>query len=225
MKKLVQGLLEFQRTGFPAWKETFARLAAGQHPDCFFVSCSDSRVVPNIFASTHPGELFVARNVGNMVPPADASGIACGDTSEASALEYALLALEVPDIVVCGHSGCGAMNAICDARVPEGSLNLSRWLELGAPSLARLRAGELAQDGLPAADQLSQINVLQQLENLRTYPVVRQRLAEGRLQLHAWWFDIFAARVHNWRAELGRFVPIDETEGERIISDIRGRRL
>lgn len=224
MKKLVQGLLEFQRTGFPAWKETFARLAAGQHPDCLFVSCSDSRVVPNIFASTHPGELFVARNVGNMVPPADAEGLALGDTSEASALEYALLALEVPDIVVCGHSGCGAMNAICDGRLPAGSKNLSRWLELGAPSLARMRTGELAIEGLPAPDRLSQINVLQQIENLKTYPVVQKRLAEGRLQIHGWWFDIYAARVHNWRSELGRFVPIDELEGERIIEGIRGRR-
>lgn len=220
MKKLIKGLLDFQRHGFPAYRETFARLAHGQSPDTLFISCSDSRVVPNLFASTHPGELFVARNVGNMVPPSDAAGIAIGDTSEASALEYALLVLEVPDIIVCGHSGCGAMGAIHAGKGPAGAQNLSRWLELGRPALAHLQAGALPDEALSPSDRLSQINVLQQLHNLRTYPIVRERVARGALRLHGWWFDIAAARVHAYRHDVQRFVKIDEAEGERLLVEL-----
>ncbi len=220
MKKLIKGLLDFQRHGFPAYRETFAKLAHGQSPDTLFISCSDSRVVPNLFASTHPGDLFVARNVGNMVPPSDSEGVSIGDTSEASALEYALLVLQVPDIIVCGHSGCGAMGAIHSGQGPSGAKNLTRWLELGRPTMARFEAGELPSDTLKAADRLSQLNVLQQLHNLMTYPLVRERVERGALRLHGWWFDIAAARVHAYRQDIQRFVPIDEEEGNRLINEL-----
>lgn len=220
MKKLIKGLLDFQRHGMPAYRQTFARLAKGQSPDALFISCSDSRVVPNTFASTDPGDLFVVRNVGNMVPPADAEGCACGDTSEASAVEYAVLVLGVTDIVVCGHSSCGAMGALVDGNSLQGCTNLNRWLELGAPARARLHAGELRGVELSEQDRLSQLNVLQQLEHLQTYPLVRTRVARGELRLRAWWFDIGAARVSTWREELGRFVFIDEAEGERLLAEL-----
>lgn len=219
MKKLVKGILEFRQKGFPAYRETFAKLAARQSPDALFVSCSDSRVVPNLFASTHPGELFVVRNVGNMIPPADAEGHALGDTSEASALEYALLELKVRDIIVCGHSRCGAIAAMCTKVSPE-AWNLGAWLKLGARSVERLQQGELSGRDLSEQDRLSQINVLQQLEHLRSYPMVKERLADGRVRLHAWWFDIHAAIVHDYRDDLGYFVQLDEVEGERILQSL-----
>lgn len=220
MKKLIQGLLDFQRHGLPAYRETFSRLSRGQAPDTLFISCCDSRVVPNLFASTHPGDLFVARNVGNMIPPADPAGTVCEDAAEAAALEYALVALPVTEIIVCGHSSCGAMGAIASGQCPEGAPNLARWLELGRPALARLEAGELAELPVSRQDRLAHLNVLQQLDHLRSYPAVRARLAEGTLRLHGWWFDICAAQVHSWNPELARFSPIDEAEAERLMRQL-----
>lgn len=221
MKKLIQGLLEFQRHGFPAYRETFARLAKGQSPDTLFIGCSDSRVVPNVFASTNPGDLFVMRNVGNLVPPSDAQGVSLGDMSEAAAIEYAVEMLHVSEIVVCGHSSCGAMGAIVNQQdVSKKAPNLQRWLFHGIPALERLRAGELADSGLSDQDRLSQINVLQQLEHVGTYPAVQAAISRGDLRLRAWWFDIARARVSTWREDLGRFVVIDESEGERLLAEL-----
>ncbi|HEX8440871.1 carbonic anhydrase, partial [Archangium sp.] len=172
MKKLVQGLLDFQRHGLPAYRSTFARLAHGQTPDCLFIACSDSRVVPNLFVSTDPGDLFVMRNVGNMVPPSDSAGLSLSDRSEAAALEFSLLTLPVKDIVVCGHSGCGAMKAILSGYNDQKTPNLSSWLDVGRPALAAFERGGKVGEGLAPADRLSQLSVLQQLEHLRTYPLV-----------------------------------------------------
>jgi len=220
MKKLIKGLLDFQRHGFPAYRETFSRLSRGQAPDTLFISCCDSRVVPNLFASTHPGDLFVARNVGNMIPPADPAGRVAEDAAEAAALEYALVALPVTEIIVCGHSSCGAMAAIESGTCPEGAPNLARWLEIGRPARERLERGELADLPLSRQDRLAHLNVLQQLHHLRTYPAVRARIEAGTLRLHGWWFDIQAAQVHNWNPDLGRFVPIDEGEAERLMRQL-----
>src|SRR6185503_9590880 len=114
MRKLIEGIVAFRRGLRPGYRETFARLALGQKPDCLFIACSDSRVVPNLFASTEPGDLFVVRNVGNLVPPSGPAGITIGDAAEAAAIEYAVGTLGVRDIVVCGHSSCGAMRTLLD---------------------------------------------------------------------------------------------------------------
>lgn len=219
MKKLIQGLLDFQRHGLPAYRATFARLAHGQSPDCLFIACSDSRVVPNLFVSTHPGDLFVMRNVGNMVAPSDSAGLSLSDRSEAAALEFSLLNLPVEDVVVCGHSGCGAMKAVLAGYNDQKTPNLSSWLDIGRPALAAMEKSKVGE-GLPPADRLSQLNVLQQLEHLRSYPLVRERLEAGTLRLHGWWFDIGHARVHVYREDLERFIPIDELEGERMLAQL-----
>src|SRR5262249_55364973 len=104
MKKLIEGIVDFQERLLPQYAERFRELALSQSPDALFVTCSDSRVVPDLLASTHPGDLFTMRNVGNLIPPAGADGISVGDLSEASAIEYAVLVLKVSNIVVCGHS-------------------------------------------------------------------------------------------------------------------------
>ena len=225
MKKLIQGLLDFQRHGLPAYRATFARLANGQRPDCLFIACADSRVVPNLLVSTDPGDLFVMRNVGNMVAPADASGHSVADWSEAAAVEYALLHLPVEDVVVCGHSSCGAMKALLGGNVDARAPNLGDWLNLGRSALQLLEHAGLVGEGLPPADRLSQLNVLQQLEHLRTYPLVRERLAAGTLRLHGWWFDIATGLVHVYRPRRERFVPIDEVEGEQMLAELDVNRL
>jgi carbonic anhydrase len=213
MRKLVQGIVEFRRRVRPEVRETFARLALGQRPDALFIACSDSRVAVNVFASTEPGDLFVVRNPGNIVSPAAADGRSVADESEAAAIEFAVDELQVKDIIVCGHSSCGAMTALLEGREHVSSPNLRSFLRHSEPALARLADPR----GPRALDQLSQGNVLLQLEHLRTYPMVAHEEAAGRLKLHAFWFDIAQAEVLAWEAAAGAFVPLDEEHAERML--------
>ncbi|NTX08489.1 carbonic anhydrase [Myxococcus sp. CA051A] len=222
MKKLIRGLLDFQLKGRPAYREVFARLAQGQSPDCIFISCSDSRLVPNLLVTTDPGDLFVVRNVGNLVPPSDAHGVSTGDQSEPAALEFGLSNLEVEDVVVCGHSSCGAMKALLAGGQVPGAPNLQRWLEHGQQALRTLKEGTTVGEGLPEYDRLSQLNVLQQLQHVSSYPVVKERIAAGKLRLHGWWFDIANAQVHVWRPTHGRFIPMTELVGEALLRELGG---
>jgi carbonic anhydrase len=116
MRKLIEGIVDFRERLLPQYAARFRELAAGQEPDALFITCSDSRVVPDLLVSTDPGDLFVMRNVGNLIPPATVVGDSTGDLSEASAIEYAVLVLQVQNIVVCGHSECGAMKAAFQAK-------------------------------------------------------------------------------------------------------------
>ena len=213
MKKLLQGIADFHHRVRPGVREAFARLALGQAPDCLFVACSDSRVVPNLFASTDPGDLFVVRNVGNLVPPCGDGGLSVGDRSEGAAIEFAVLNLGVRDVVVCGHSECGAMRAMLATRPLPGAPNLHDWLHHGEASMRRLEGDPGFGLGLPEHDRLGQANVLQQLEHLRGYPAVREAMHQGRLRLHGWWFDIAGAEVHAYDADLHRFVPLVDRMG------------
>jgi carbonic anhydrase len=180
MRKLIMGIVEFRERLRPQYAQRFRELALGQAPDALLVTCSDSRVTPELLASTHPGDLFTMRNVGNLVPPANAEGISTGDVSEASAIEYAVLALKVANIVVCGHSECGAMKA---ALKPDSALkapNLARWLAHATPAARRLEQEGPLDPAFKPHDQLSQLNVLVQVEHLMTYPVVREQVRPGR---------------------------------------------
>lgn len=214
MKKLLRGIAEFRSRRRPDYAETFARLALGQKPDALFIACSDSRVVPNLFASTEPGDLFVVRNVGNVVPPAGADGRTQSDESEGAAVEFAVRTLGVRDIVVCGHSECGATRLVTEGRTPSGSPNLEAWLRHLRPMVG---ADREADAHLPPHDRLSRANARRQLEHLRTYPDVRAAIREGRLTLHAWWFEIATADVHAWSDEEGRYVLLDEDRVERLL--------
>lgn len=214
MKKLVKGIVEFRKTARREYREKFAQLALGQSPDTLFIACSDSRVVPNLFASTDPGDLFVVRNVGNLIPSCGRDGHSHADESEAAAIEYAILTLNISEIVVCGHSECGAMQALLTGREKVAAPNLRAWLRHGESSLARLPNGNLS---LTQTNPLSQLNVLQQLENLRSYPVVQERVRQNRLKLHGWWFDLSTANVYAFEESVARFVLIDEEEADRIL--------
>ena len=206
MKRLLDGIRDFHERVRPAYRERFAHLALGQAPDCLFIACSDSRVVPNLFASTDPGDLFVLRNVGNIVPP---GGATCtGDGSAGAAVEFAALTLGVRDVVVCGHSGCGAMRAVLSGERVERAPNLDRWLDYTTPSIARAAREEGLAPSLSPADRLSQAHVLQQIDHLRSYPVIAERLAEQSLALHAWWFDVAHAEVLAFDAASGAFTPL-----------------
>lgn len=215
MKKLIKGIVDFRQKVLPSYRETFARLALGQSPDTLLIACSDSRVVPNLFASTDPGDLFVVRNVGNLIPPCGCDGRLTADESEAAAIEFSQSTLAVSDIIVCGHSECAAMHALVTGREKVQASHLRSWLRHGEPSLARLSQ---ADTSLSPANQLSQMNVLQQIEHLHSYPIVQQRVAEGKLKLHGWWFELKTADVYAYEQALGRFVVIDEAEAARILA-------
>ncbi|MEU0674432.1 SulP family inorganic anion transporter [Streptomyces sp. NPDC006172] len=199
-RQLVRGISAFQRNTAPLVRGELARLAReGQRPSQLFLTCADSRVVTSMITSSGPGDLFVVRNVGNLVPlPGEESG----DDSVAAAIEYAVDVLEVRSITVCGHSGCGAMQALLNAEPDGVRTPLKRWLRHGLPSLERL-----ADDGRPwarlagrapadAAEQLSLNNVVQQLQHLRAHESVARALQAGALELHGMYFHVGEAQAY-----------------------------
>lgn len=217
MKKLVRGIVEFRKKALASYRERFEQLALGQSPDTLFIACSDSRVAANVFASTEPGDLFVIRNVGNMIPCCGDDGHSSADESEAAAIEFALLNLNVSHIIVCGHSECGAMHAILRGRDHVSPPHLRAWLRHGEPSLKLI---ESHQGTLTPVNKLSQLNVLQQIEHLKSYPVVRERIEQKKLTLHAWWFELSGASVYAYDQAAGKFVMIDEQTAPKILAQI-----
>lgn len=199
-QRLVSGLSSFQRNTAPLVREELARLAReGQRPSQLFITCADSRLVTSMITASGPGDLFTVRNIGNLVPPSDSE---TGDNSVGAAIEYAVDVLGVESITVCGHSGCGAMNALLSTR-PEGSETaLWRWLRHGLPSLERMasrdRAWARISGRMPAdaVEQLCLTNIVQQLDHLRANTSVARRLAEGTLQLHGMYFHVAEAQSY-----------------------------
>ncbi|WP_406059599.1 bifunctional SulP family inorganic anion transporter/carbonic anhydrase [Streptomyces sp. NBC_01077] len=198
--KLASGIGKFQRNTAPLVRDELARLAReGQTPSQLFLTCADSRLVTSMITSSGPGDLFTVRNVGNLVPlPGEESG----DDSVAAAIEYAVEVLRVESITVCGHSGCGAMQALLNGGPDDPPTPLRRWLRHGRPSLERMASrrhawarisGRLPAD---AVEQLCLTNVVQQLEHLRAYEPVARRLAEGTLTLHGVYFHVGEAQAY-----------------------------
>ena len=186
MHRLISGIVEFRERQLSKYAERFRDLALAQSPDTLMITCSDSRVVPDLLASTHPGDLFTIRNVGNLIPPATAEGISIGDVSEASAIEYALLVLKVANIIVCGHSECGAMKAVLARNPRPDAPNLEKWLHHASTAAFRLEHEGALEATLQPHDQLSQLNVLvqttQQAVTSMQYTLQRLDRAAGNLQ-------------------------------------------
>ncbi|MGW3076481.1 MULTISPECIES: carbonic anhydrase [unclassified Kitasatospora] len=188
MQDLTDGVARFQRDVFPAKAQLFAHLATHHTPDTLFISCSDARVVPELITGTEPGDLFVIRTAGNLVPAhsPEADGVA-------ASIEYAVTALGVKDIVICGHSACGAMTALAQGHDLSAAPAVATWLRHADASVARTAA-----DGdVPA---LVRQNVHAQLANLATHPSVARALAEGKVALHGWVYDIPTGRVEDLTA-------------------------
>jgi carbonic anhydrase len=183
MHDLAKGIARFQQGVFPAKKELFAHLAAHHTPHTLFIGCSDARVVPELITGCEPGELFVIRTAGNLVPAHTP-----GADGVAASIEYAVAQLGVTDIVVCGHSACGAMTALAHGHDLSNAPAVAAWLRLADASVARTAtAGDV-----PA---LVRQNVLAQLTNLATHPPVARALAEQKVTLRGWVFDIATGRV------------------------------
>ncbi len=203
MEKIIAGALEFQKNVAPAKRELLTKLTVGQWPQALFITCSDSRVAPNLITQSEPGDLFVIRNAGNIVPPH--TGRADGMSAS---VEYAAAALKVEHIIVCGHTRCGAMNG---AMQPDGLDALPQVRDWLKHAQAPLRTVDALHPGLDSAARLRALverNVLQQLTNLRTHPYVAARTAAGDLRLHGWVYEIESGAVLAYDEALETFAPL-----------------
>ena len=208
MQKLIAGVHKFQADEFGRYRALFRKLSReGQNPHTLFITCSDSRVLAELITQSKPGDLFVVKNVGNIVPPASATG---STNSTAAAIEFAVGSLHVSDIVVCGHSQCGAMEALLTGLPAIPPLpHLREWLALATPVRHVLQTEYThlkSHDDLATA--AAEENVLFALENLHSDPSVQRQLAEGTLHLHGWFFKIATAELFAFDPELNQFVPL-----------------
>ncbi|MDQ3037438.1 MAG: carbonic anhydrase [Myxococcota bacterium] len=211
MKKLVTGYQRFRDHSFEEHRELFAHLGGGQSPQALFITCSDSRINPNLLTQTNPGDLFILRNAGNIVPPHGAT-----PNGEAATIEYAIEALGVRDIVVCGHSQCGAMKALLDPPSAPSLSAVRQWLTLAEPTRRVIERCYGDRDPEEKINVAIQENVLQQLVNLRTLPCVASHLAAGDLRLHAWVYQLTTGEVFSHDMQEGQFRPLTESANPAV---------
>ena len=206
MQNLIDGVHRFQDDEFGRYKELFRRLSReGQQPHTLFITCADSRVLAELITQSNPGDLFVVKNVGNIVPPPDPAGL----NSTGAAIEFAVEVLCVTDIVVCGHSQCGAMTALMDKAQSKGLPHLENWLETAAPVREVIETKyQHLQNPMDRIRAAEEENVLFSIERLHAYPSVERRLAEGTLRLHAWFFKIASAELFAYDAAQKQFIAI-----------------
>lgn len=200
MESILTGVHHFRNGVFERQKELFAKLVEGQAPQTLFISCSDSRVMPAMITQSGPGDLFELRNAGNLLPPFGAS-----NGGEAATIEFAVCGLGVKDIVVCGHTHCGAMKALLDPASAESMPVVKTWLSY-AETTRRIMAENYAH--LEPKQRLNvavQENVLVQVENLQTHPSVAVKLQRGQLALHAWVYKLETGEVFAYDQSEGRF--------------------
>ncbi|ADU66977.1 carbonic anhydrase [Desulfurispirillum indicum] len=209
MERLYQGIVRFRESDYQSHKDLFKELGQSQSPHTLFIGCSDSRVVPNLITQTLPGELFVIRNVANIVPP-------YRDTNDyvatLSAIEYAVKALNVENIVVCGHSNCGGCNALF---APEETLNavphVKKWLEISHGVKEKILREYPDADAQKREWMTEQMNVVQQMKNLLSYPYIKERYQEGKLSILGWYYIIETGEVFSYNKESMEFELVTDT--------------
>jgi len=208
MQRLIEGVHKFRNDEFGNYRRLFRKLSQeGQNPHTLFITCSDSRVLAELITQSKPGDLFVVKNIGNIVPPASA----VGDTnSTAAAIEFAVDILRVADIVICGHSQCGAISALLgQTPVSDAAPHLRDWLKLALPVLETMKRDyQHLHDDNARCTAAAEENVLYALDNLHSYPCVQERLADGSLQLHGWFFKIATAELFAYDPETRQFGPL-----------------
>ncbi|WP_299325543.1 carbonic anhydrase [uncultured Helicobacter sp.] len=213
MKELFDGVIKFQEEDFNDHKELYESLKQKQDPHTLFISCVDSRVVPNLITNTKPGDLFVIRNVGNIVPPyKESQNLREGYLATTAAIEYAITILEIQNIIICGHSNCGACEAIYE---PPKKLDetpyVKKWLKLLDPVKEKVLALKPASKS--KRTWLTElINIEQQLENLMSYPFVEERFDRGELRVYGWYYIIESGEILNYNMITREFKPIVQKE-------------
>ena len=204
MQKLIEGHKRFLEEAFPARRDQFQLLAERQAPDTLFVTCADSRVVPDLILQTQPGDLFICRNAGNVIPR---YGEPAGGVS--ATIEYAVQVLRVRHVIVCGHSDCGVIRALMDPGQLKGLENVREWLQHVEPAWGYLDGVVDSQDGeLSRLKALTQANVLVQTDNLKSHGYIEAAMAEGRLRVHGWYYDILSGQIERFDEAAEKFVPL-----------------
>ena len=202
MQKIVNGYLQFKESGFKERKDLFTKLSNSQNPEVLFITCSDSRIDPNLITQTEPGDLFVIRNAGNIVPPhtVESDGIV-------ASIEFAVVALGVKHIVVCGHSNCGAMKGALNTSGLTALPKVKSWLNYCSEAVAVVesREGDLMSDEL---NSVTQENVLLQIRRLEQYPEISKRLAKGDIEIHGWVYEIGDGIIRCFNQEKQAFIEL-----------------
>jgi carbonic anhydrase len=204
--RLYKGIYRFQRSYFKKEEEFFKRLSRDQNPEVLFITCADARVDPNLVTQSKPGDLFIVRNVGNIIPPYDAIR---DKNSVAAAIEFAVLELRVADIIICGHSNCGAIQTLFQE---EGDLkdmpHLRDWIRIALP-VKEIVDKHYAHASLDFRNRIAEKeNILAQLRNIQTYPFVAKALEEGKLYLHGWYYDIGTGNIFSYNPVTDTFEMI-----------------
>jgi carbonic anhydrase len=203
MDRLIEGHKRFLAEVFPGRRSQFHLLAEMQAPEWLFITCSDSRVVPDLFLGTGPGDLFITRNAGNVVP------ITANDVDGCTAtIEYAVEVLKVKHAILCGHSDCGALKAALDHASLENLPKARRWLSHVEAAFSHRQPLNPADGESAELASLIRGNVVAQLLNLRTQPSVERAEAEGRLTVHGWYYDILTGSIEQYDEKLGRFLAL-----------------
>lgn len=208
MQRLVEGVHRFQQNVFSTDEGFYRKLADGQHPLALFITCSDSRIDPNLLTQTKPGELFIIRNAGNIVPP-----YAAASSGEGATIEYAVAVLGVQDVIVCGHSHCGAMGALLAPEHTENLPAVRTWLG-HADATARIIKENYAHisDAKERLTATVEENVLVQLENLRTHPTVLAAMGRRQLRLHGWVYRFETGQVFAYNPKAGQFQSVSDPD-------------
>jgi carbonic anhydrase len=220
MQKLIQGIHRFQQESFRPLQGLFEQLSRGQNPETLFITCSDSRIDPNLLTRSKPGDLFILRNAGNIVPPHTAAS-----GGEAATIEFAVANLGVKDIIICGHSHCGAMRGLLQPEQVAALPALSSWLSHAEATRRIVQANYGHLDGDRLLTATIEENVLVQLENLRTLPPIASRLVQGDLHLHGWVYKIETGEVFAYDLTCGQFVPVAQYRHPRSEGASRCRGL
>ena len=206
MDRLYKGIYRFQRSYFKKEEEFFRRLSRDQNPEVLFITCADARVDPNLVTQSKPGELFIVRNVGNIIPPYDAIR---DKNSVAAAIEFAVLELRVADIIICGHSNCGAIQTLFQEEHDLKDMpHLRDWIRIALP-VKEIMDKHYAHVALDFRNRIAEKeNILAQLRNIQTYPFVVKALEEGNLYLHGWYYDIGTGNISSYNPATDTFEMI-----------------
>jgi carbonic anhydrase len=202
--RILKGLSRFQKNVYPKHRDLFQKLALGQRPEALFITCADSRIDPCMLTQTKPGDLFICRVIGNVVPPyPDAIG------GVSATIEYAVGVLGVPDVIVCGHTDCGVMKGVVNPEPLEPLTSVTAWLNYAQPARQAAAAQEQKLADLEFLLAVTERNVVEQLGNLRTHPSVAARLEQGDLRLHGWLYDLAEGMVTVYDPDREEFLRLE----------------
>lgn len=204
--KLMLGVIQFKKAPFKAMQDLFEELSGGQSPDTLFITCADSRIIPSLITQASPGDLFVIRNIGNIIPPYPSF------SSEAGAIEYALSTFKIKDIIICGHSQCGAMKGLLAPDTAEKLPAVASWLKHSEAVLKDMHddSTEHTKDQALKLSIATKKNIIQQVEHLKTYPLIAEKIASNALTIHGWFYELESGKIFIYESGINVFSTLED---------------